>query len=235
MNFFDNHDPQFRTSQSMAKGFMPQVFAWMCAGLMTSTVVAYLLSPVANPALFKKLIGGPMMFLLLAQLGLIFFYSYKWKELSFGTSAALFMSYSALTGVTLSPLAYMYTGASLMQTFLVAAGTFGVMAVYGWVTDCDLSQYSSLLTMGVLGLLLAMFVNFFVQSSGANLLISAAGALIFTVLIAYDVQKLKYISRFSPEDSSMRGKIALMGALHLYLDVINLFLFLVRLLGDRRR
>ena len=131
MNFFENNDPQFRTSQSMAKGFMPQVFSWMFAGLMTSASVAYYLSPAVNPALFKKLMGGPMTFLLLLQLGIVFFYSYKWQELSFGTSATLFMSYSALTGVTISPIVYIYTGASLMQTFFVAASTFLVMAIYG--------------------------------------------------------------------------------------------------------
>ena len=160
---------------------------------------------------------------------------FKWQELSFGTSATLFLSYSALSGVTLSPIVYMYTGASLVQTFVVAASTFAVMAVYGWVTDHDLSQYSSLLTMGVFGLIIAMLVNMFMRSGTANLVISAIGVLLFTVLTAYDIQKLKYVSHFSPEDSSMRGKLALMGALHLYLDLLNLFLFLLQLLGQRRR
>ena len=174
-----------------------------------------------------------MMWLFFLQFGIIMFYSFKWQELSFGTSATLFKLFSTLWSHY--HLLFICTGASLVQTFVVAASTFAVMAVYGWVTDHDLSQYSSLLTMGVFGLIIAMLVNMFMRSGTANLVISAIGVLLFTVLTAYDIQKLKYVSHFSPEDSSMRGKLALMGALHLYLDLLNLFLFLLQLLGLRRR
>lgn len=235
MSFFDENNSQFNTTRPMTRGFMSQVFGWMFAGLMTSAATAFYFSPAVNPALFKSLVSGPLTWLLLLQFGLVMFYSFKWQDLSFGTSVTLFLSYSGLTGITISPILYVYTGASLLQTFLVAATTFAVMALYGAITDHDLSQYSGLLTMGVFGLIIAMLINMFMKSGPANLVISAIGVLLFTVLTAYDVQKLKYLSTYSPDEPSMRGKLALMGALHLYLDLLNLFLFLLQLLGVRRR
>lgn len=230
--FHENHNSHSR--QSAARGFMPQVFAWMTASLSISAVVAYYLSPAVNPALFHRLVTGPLLWLMFAQIGLIMYYSWSWQKLSFGASTGIFLTYSALSGMTLAPLTYVYTGASLVETFVIAAGTFAVMAVYGWTTRHDLSQYSSMLTMGVFGLLIAMLVNAFMQSGTANLVISFIGVMVFTVLIAYDMQNLKRISHSIPEDPSMRGKLALMGALHLYLSILNLFIFLLRLTGQRR-
>ena len=229
-----NDNREFRTSQPMARGFMPKVFGWMFAGLSLSAGIAHYFSPEVNPLLFRRLATGPLWMLLIAQFGLVMFYSFRWQKLSFGTSAGIFLTYSALSGVTLAPITYIYTRASIVQTFVVAAGLFGVTALYGWLTEHDLSQYSGILTMGLLGMMVAMFANWWFQSSMAELAISCIGVLLFTVLTAYDMQKLKYVSQFHTHDPEMRSKLALMGALHLYLDLLNLFLFLLRLMGQRR-
>lgn len=236
MNFFDEHNRGYETAQPMVRGFMPQVFAWMFTGLMVSAGVAYYLSPLGNPAAFKSFMSGPWFFpLALVNLGIAFFYSARWKELSFGASVLCYVSYSAITGALLSPIVYIYTGASVLQTFLVAAGMFAVMALYGWATDADLSEYGNLAIMALVGLIIARFVNYFVQSESFDMLSAAIGVLIFTVLTAYDMQRLKYISQYGSHEPGMRSKTALIGALHLYLDLVNLFLMLLRLLGQRRR
>lgn len=230
--FNENH--HYSSRQPAARGFMPQVFAWMTASLAISGGVAYYLSPTVNPVLFNRLVTGPIVWLMFAQIGLIMYYSWSWQKLSFGVSSLIFLTYSALSGVTLAPLAYVYTGASLVETSIIAASTFAVMAVYGWTTRHDLSQYGSVLTMGVFGIMIALLVNAFMQSGTANLVISFIGVMVFTVLIAYDMQNLKRISHSIPDDPSMRGKLALRGALHLYLSIVNLFIFLLRLTGQRR-
>jgi len=219
----------------MARGFMARVFGWMFAGLSLSALTAFVFSPYVNPTLFESLVNGPLTLLLFAQLGIVFYYSFKWQKLSFPTSVLLFIAYSALSGITLSPILYIYTGASLLQTFLVAAGTFAVMAVYGWITDVDLSQYGQLAFMALIGIIIAVLVNMFMQNSMLDLMIAGFGVLVFTVLTAYDVQKMKFLSHYSPHDPVMKDKLALMGALRLYLDLLNLFLFLLRLTGVRRR
>lgn len=225
---------KYSTSQPMARGFMQKVFAWMTVGVSISAGLAYYFSPEVNPLLFRRLAGGPLWLLFAVQFGLVMYYMFSWQKLSTATSAGIFITYSALSGVTLAQITYIYTQASLVQTFVVAAGLFAVMAIYGWITDHDLSQYDSLLTMGLFGLIIALFANWFFQSSTFDLMISCVGVLLFTVLIAYDMQKLKYISRYHADDPEMSGRLALMGALHLYLDMLNLFLYTLRLMGQRR-
>ena len=222
------------SSQPMARGFMTQVFAWMFAGLGLSAATSYFFSLEVNPALFQ-LAQRSVFLLLIAQIGIVFYYSFSWKSLSFQMSGLLFITYSLLTGVIFLPLLYIYTTASLLQVLAVTAVTFGVMAVYGWVTNFDLSQLHSLLFMALVGVVVSMLANtFFFQSDSVSLVISFIGVLLFTVLIAYHVQQLKHISHMHVESSEMRAKLALMGALQLYLAVINLFLFLLRILGRRR-
>lgn len=229
-----NYNNNYHSTQPMARGFMPKVFGWMMAGLGITAGVSYLCSPEVNPALFMKIVTGPIWLLAIVQFGLVMFYSARWQELSPAAGATIFATYSALNGLLLAPLAYIYTGASLMQTFIVAAGTFATMALYGWVTDHDLSSYSGLLTMGMFGLVISLVVNLFFQSSTFDLIISCVGVLIFTVLTAYNVQTLKQISQHHFEDSQMRSRVALVGALQLYMNLLNLFLYLLRLLGQRR-
>lgn len=231
--FSDDHN-NFN-GYSMQKGFMSKVFGLMFSGLGLSASMALLFSPDINPGLFKSLVNGPHMLLLFAQLGLVFYLSFNWQRISGSVAGLLFLAYSALSGITLSPLLYIYTSASLFQTFAVAASMFGVMALYGWLTNDDLSSIGSIAGMGVIGILVAMLVNYFMQSSQLDFLISCFGVLIFTVLTAYDIQKLKYISHAPGALEEMGSNIAVMGALTLYLDLLNLFLFLLRLLGDRRR
>ncbi len=222
------------SSQPMARGFMTQVFAWMFAGLGLSAATSYFFSLEVNPELFH-LAQKSIFVLLIAQVGIVMYYSFSWKSLSFQMGGLLFIMFSLLTGVLFSSLLHIYHPTSLLQVLAVTAVTFGVMAVYGWVTNFDLSQLHSLLFMALFGILISMFANAFIfQSSAMDLVISFIGVLLFTVLIAYHVQQLKYISNMHIESGEMRAKLALVGALQLYLAVINLFLFLLRILGRRR-
>ena len=147
----------------------------------------------------------------------------------------VFLAYSLLSGVTLAPIFLVYTAASIGTTFLVTAGTFGVMATYGIVTKTDLTRIGNILMMALIGLIIASVVNMFLGSSMMDLIISAVGVLIFTGLTAYDAQKIKDMSvQFQGHDADVQTKVAVIGALSLYLDFINLFLMLLRFLGDRR-
>jgi len=228
------NENNYNTHRPMTRGFMQQVFGWMFAGLAVSASVAYYLSPQVNPLLFARLVKGPLTMLLFSQIAIVLAYSFFWKQLSYATNVLLFLSYSFLSGVTLSPLAYVYTGESLALTFGISASLFAVMALYGYVTDADLSSVGSMLTMGLFGIVIAMFANWFMQSEVFSLYISAAAVVIFTGLVAYDVQKLKYLSNYAPEERSMQGKLAIVGALNLYLDLINIFIHLLRIMGKKK-
>lgn len=229
-----NNNREYMNAGSMARGFMQQVFGWMFAGLTISASVAYYLSPAVNPALFMRLVNGPLTMLLFAQFGIVMFFSFSWKSLSYGANVMLFLAYSTLSGITLSPLAYVYTGESLGLTFGVAASLFAVMALYGYITDADLSGIGSMMSMALFGLIIAMFANWFMQSSQLSFFISGAAVIIFTALTAWDLQKLKYISHYAPEDPSMRGKLAIVGALNLYLNLLNIFIHLLHLMGKKK-
>lgn len=217
----------------MAEGFMSRVYAWMTAGLCVTASVAYYLSPTVNHDLFMQLTPYIMVFGLF-QLGIVFYFSMAWKSLSSTSLAALFLVYSALMGVTLSPLAYMYTGESIFQIFLLAAAMFGVMAIYGSVTKSDLSSMSNILLMGLLGIIFAQFINIFWQNAQFDIITSCIGVGLFAVLTAYDVQKLRNFGAQAVASQDDIDKIALLGALTLYLDIINLFLYLIRLFGKKK-
>ncbi len=227
MNYNNNH------YAVMAEGFMSKVYGWMAAGLCVTAGISYYLSPAVNPELFKAISGSLLIFMLI-QFGIAMFFSFAWKSLSYISLATLFVVYSGLMGITLSPIAYIYTGESIFQVFLIAAGMFGCMAVYGSVTKSDLSSMGNILMMGLFGLIVANFINIFWQNAQFDIITSCIGVGIFTLLTAYDVQKLRMIGSQAVASQEDMDKIALLGALNLYLDIINIFLYLLRLFGQKK-
>jgi hypothetical protein len=159
--------------------------------------------------------------------------SFGYQKLSPAIMTLLFLAFSVLMGMSLSFILLVYTAASVYKTFFITAGMFGIMAVTGYTTRTDLTKFGSIMMMGLIGLIIAMLVNFFLKSTVMEYIISVVGVLIFTGLTAYDVQKLKRIGSTEMDQANTR-KMSIMGALTLYLDFINLFLFLLRLLGDRK-
>lgn len=217
----------------MAQGFMSKVYSWMAAGLCVTAGISYYLSPAVNPQLFAA-ISGYLLVFMLVQFGLGMYLSAAIRSLSYGTSAVLFTVYSGLMGITLSPIAYIYTGESIFQIFLIAAAMFGIMAVYGAVTKADLSSIGNILFMGLIGLMIANLINMFWQNAQFDIVTSCVGVGLFALLTAYDVQMLRNYGAQAMESQEDMDKIALLGALSLYLNVINLFLYLLRLFGKKR-
>lgn len=216
-----------------AQGFMSKVYSWMAAGLCVTGAVSYYLSPAVNPKLFMALQGYILVFALL-QLGLVIYFTAAWRSLQYTTLATMFTVYSGLMGVTLAPVAYIYTGESIFQIFFMAAVMFAGMAVYGSVTKSDLSSMGNILLMGLFGLMIANFINIFWHNAQFDIVISCIGVSLFAILTAYDVQMLRNFSMQAVEDQEDMDKIALIGALRLYLNVINMFLYLLRLFGKKR-
>lgn len=220
--------------QDRLVNFMYGVYALMTGALSVSAVTAYMVSRIPN--IEVTLFGSPslMMLIVLAQFALVIAISAMINRLTFPMALALFFAFATTLGVTLSSIFLVYTQASIVQTFAVAAGMFGAMTIYGYTTGADLTRIGNIAIMGLWGLLIALLVNLFFQSPQFDLFISAAGVLIFTVLTAYDTQKIKMIGEHMMADQEATAKIAVIGALTLYLDFINLFLFLLRFMGRRR-
>ena len=170
--------------------------------------------------------------MIIAQLGLVFYLSARVEKIAPVTAAGLFILYSALTGVTSSVILLIYTGASIVSTFIITAGMFGTMAVFGTVTKRSLAGWGQFLFMGLIGIIIASIVGFFFQSDALQFVISVVGVVVFTGLTAYDAQRLKHMAVALPDGRV--GAYAVVGALSLYLDFINLFFFLLRLTGGRR-
>jgi hypothetical protein len=214
--------------------FLAKVFNWMAIGLALTGGVALL---TANTGLAQTIVATPLFFILvLAELGLVFFLSARIEKIQPATATGLFVGYAVLNGLTLSAIFLAYTSASIATTFFITAGMFGAMAVYGLVTKRDLSAMGSFLFMGLIGIILASVVNIFLKSSGLYWTISVIGVLVFVGLTAWDVQKIKNMGEqgiMSQGEGAIR-KGAILGALALYLDFINLFLMLLRFFGSSR-
>lgn len=224
-----------RTDIQTMNVFLRGVFNWMSLGLGLTALVAY--SVATTPAIAQSIFSNPILFwgLILAQFGLVLGLSGAVHRMSAGTATGLFLLYSALNGVTLSSILMIYTAASIFKAFIVCTGMFAMMSVYGATTKKDLTAWGSFLFMGLIGIILASVVNIFMGSSALDFVISAIGVLIFTGLTAFDVQKLRAMGESAPMDDAVairRGTI--LGALTLYLDFINLFLFLLRFFGASR-
>lgn len=214
--------------------FIRRVYNWMGLGLALTALVA--LYTASNHALLSYIVGNSLIFigLIIGQLGLVIVLSAAINRLQASTAVLLFFLYSAITGLTLSVIFLAYTRASIASTFFVTAGTFAVMSFYGYTTQRDLTSWGSFLFMGLIGIILASVVNIFLHSEIIYWVVTYAGILIFVGLTAYDTQTLKEMARAGFADEEVERKSAVMGALRLYLDFINLFLLLLRVMGNRR-
>ena len=223
-----------QAKQEASTIFLAKVFNWMAIGLGLTGVIAWF---TASTGLAAQLVQGPLfMVLLFAELGLVFYLSARIEKIEPKTATGLFLGYAALNGLTLSMVFLAYTGSSIAATFFITAGMFGAMAVYGLVTKRDLSGMGSFLFMGLIGIIIASVVNIFLKSSSLYWAISLIGVFVFVGLTAYDVQKIKKMGEqgIMQQGEGAIQKGAIMGALALYLDFINLFLMLLRFFGGAR-
>jgi FtsH-binding integral membrane protein len=212
--------------------FWSAVYGWMASALMLTAVTAWYVA--ATPQLFAFFIERPFVLLLLfvAQIGMVFVFMAVLKNMHFGWALIAFFLYALTLGITLSALFKVYVASSIYVTFFVAAGMFGCMALYGFFTSTDLSGVGSIMIMMLFGIIICSLVNLFVQSSAFDTAISFVGVVVFSLLTAYDMQKLRLIEQ-NVENNSMLSFAALSGAFTLYLDFINLFLMLLRFTGKR--
>jgi FtsH-binding integral membrane protein len=225
-----------QTTTEASTVFLAKVFNWMAIGLGLTGLAAFL--TVNSQAALQFVFGNKLVFygLIFGELGMVFYLSARIERITAQTATGLFVAYSILNGVTLSAILLLYTKTSIAATFFITAGMFAAMAVYGFVTKKDLSSWGSFLFMGLIGIIIAALVNLFLASPMLSWVISGIGVLIFTGLTAYDVQR---ITRMGEQGIMNGGEVAIrkgaiMGALALYLDFINLFLMLLHFLGDRR-
>ena len=230
------------------RAYMIRIYNYMAAGVALTGVVSWIAFQAAGgdavhivggrivgaTAFGQAIFSLPVMIVLfLGTLGIVFFLSARVDRLQASTALGLFMLYAGLLGLMLMPIFVQYTGASITRTFFISAASFGALSLYGYTTQRDLSPIGSFLIMGLFGLILAMIVNMFLKSSGLDFAISAIGVLIFAGLTAWDTQKIKEMYDAN-DDGTVSGRKTVMGALTLYLDFINLFLFMLRFMGDRR-
>ena len=221
-------------AEELQRAFLIKVYGWMTAGLMMTGIVSLLTLSV--PGLTELVFSSRWGFLglVVVQLGLVVYLSARIDKMSAMTATMVFVGYSALTGLTLSLVFLVYTAASLASTFFVTAGTFGAMSAYGLITRRDLSGLGSFLMMGLIGMVLASVVNMFFANSTLYWITTYIGIFIFVGLTAYDTQKIRQMGALALEGGETEQKGAIMGALRLYLDFINLFLLLLRLMGNRK-
>lgn len=207
-----------------------QVYAWMGLGLAITAMLAMV--TVSSPGMLQAIVGNRPVFygLMIGELALVFILSGAINRLSGTVATLLFLGYSALNGLTLSVIFIVYTADSIASTFAVTAAMFGAMSIYGYLTKKDLTSWGSFLFMGLIGIVIASLVNIFLQSSAVSWVVSGIGVLVFTGLTAYDTWKIKAMAAAGEEGR----KPAILGALTLYLDFINLFLMLLRFMGGRR-
>ena len=212
---------------------MRKVYTWMALALVITAVTAY--GVAGSPLLMNTIYSSKLLFfgLIGVELALVFWLSARIAKLSLSTATLMFTIYSAVNGATLSFIFYVYSPTVIVQTFLVTAASFGAMAAYGYFTKSDLSSWGRLFFMALIGLIIAGIVNIFVKSSALDLIVSGIGVLVFVGLTAYDSQKIKQMLLMAGNTGEGAQKIALLGALSLYLDFVNLFLYLLRFLGKR--
>ena len=222
-------------ARSGLQTYMAQVYGWMTVGLLLTAFIAWY---AANSSAFMELLYTNRIFffgLVIAQLAVVFVLSGLVNRLSAGVMTTLFMLYSVLTGLTLSSIFIIYTASSIASTFVVTGGMFGVMSLWGYTPKRDLSGWGNMLFMALIGIILASLVNFWLKSEALMWAVTYIGVIVFVGLTAYDTQKLKNIGeQIDLRDSSNLRKYAILGALTLYLDFINLFLMLLRIFGNRR-
>jgi FtsH-binding integral membrane protein len=226
------------------RAYMLKVYNYMAGALALTGVVAYgvvqtglinqffqTVMTTNGVTLQPTILGWVVM---LAPLGMVFFLSFRVMHMSLGAAQATFWAYAGLVGASLSSILVVYTGASVALTFFVTAATFGAMSLWGYTTSRDLTGFGNFLFMGLIGVIIASLANMFFRSPAIDFVVSLLGVLIFTGLTAWDTQKIKNTYYQVAHDGTLAGKMAVMGALSLYLDFLNIFLFLLRFLGNRR-
>ena len=213
---------------------MRKVFVWMTLALAITGLTAY--GVAKSPTILSLIFSSKVTFfgLIIAEFALVFAISGAINRLSLSTATMLFILYSVINGATLSSIFFAFSVATISKVFFITAGTFGAMALVGYTTKTDLTSMGKLLFMALLGIIIASVVNMFVASSGLDLILSYVGVLVFVGLTAYDTQKIKQMCQAAPDASESSQKLALIGALSLYLDFINLFLYLLRIFGNNR-
>ena len=242
----DYRDNSFRTGQVTGRvdadidqglrSYMLRVYNYMALALGVTGIFALGTATIAqgSPEVAQLLYGSPLRYVIMfAPLAFVLVLSFGINKLSFGAAQMTFWAFAAIMGVSISSIFLVYTGASITQTFFVTAASFGALSLYGYTTKRDLSGMGSFLIMGLFGLIIASIVNIFLASSAMQFAISVIGVLIFAGLTAYDTQRIKSMYDFVANDETMMGRTALMGALSLYLNFINMFMFLLSFLGNR--
>ena len=223
-------------AQLQVNAFIRSVYNWMAIGLALTGGVAFYV--VNSPSIMQLIFGNRLIFfgLIIAELALVFSISARVHKMQASTATALFVLYASLNGATLSVIFLAYTKSSIASTFFICAGTFVACSIYGWTTKRDLTSFGGFLFMGLIGIIIASVVNIFLKSSAMYMIISYIGVFVFVGLTAYDTQKIKNMALTQPADLEAGAvrKGAILGALSLYLDFINLFLMLLRIFGSRR-
>jgi FtsH-binding integral membrane protein len=215
------------------RSYMLSVYNYMASGVLLTGIVSLLF---ARSGAAEAILFGPGILkyvIMLAPLGFVMVLSFGIERLSTGAAQALFWGFATVMGLSMASIFFVYTGTSIAQTFFATAAAFAGLSLYGYTTKRDLSAFGTFLVMGVVGLLVAMLINIFLQSSAMSLVISFVGVLLFAGLTAYDTQRIKSLY-FHVAGSDMVGKTVIMGALSLYLDFVNMFTFLLQFMGDRR-
>lgn len=244
-NPFDTtqYGSQTKTYDLGLRAYMLKIYNYMASALVLTGVVAMLTanSPAILSTLYKVNEAGHLVgmsgfgwLVAFAPLGLVMWLGLGMNRLSSSAMQGIFWVYAGVMGLSLSSILLMYTGESIAKTFFVTAGTFGAMSIYGYTTKKDLTGFGSFLMMGLIGIILASVVNIFLQSSGLGFAVSVLGVLIFVGLTAYDTQKLKDIYYQVSGNSEAMAKSSIMGALNLYMDFINIFIYMLRFMGDRK-
>ncbi len=226
-----NQPPQY-VSGSLVSNVMKRVYLTMTLGLLITAFTSLFCASSYSVISFFAQNSWAMWVLVIAELGIVFGVSAGINRLSTGTAMALFILFAVINGLMLFPIFYAYTGESIAKTFFITAGTFGAMTIYGYCTNRDLSHWGSILFMALIGLIIASLVNIFVGSDTMGWIISIVGVLIFVGLTAWDTQQIKTMALTAP--GAAAGRLAVLGALTLYLDFINMFLYLLRFFGDSR-
>ena len=227
-----SRDRQLEASYAFP-ALMRKTYLWMSMALVITGLTAYVVATNAAISSYLFMHSQLIWVLFLAEIGLVVGLSAAIRKISLSTATLMFVAYAALNGITFSSLFYVYTMGSLASTFFITAGTFGAMSLVGFFTKTDLSSMGKILLMALIGLIIASVVNIFVASSGLEMLMTYLGVLIFVGLTAYDTQKIKQMFLMAPDASESTQKYAVLGALTLYLDFINLFLYLLKIFGRR--
>ena len=236
MNPLKGNSSRSEVAVSQVNSVLRRVYAWMTGGLAITAFIS--LAVASSENLIAVLLGNPLLLIVLvvAEIGMVFYLSARILRMSLQRASMLFMLYAALNGITLAPIFLIYTSVSIATTFFITAGTFGLLSIWAMTTKRDLSRWGHYLFFALIGIIIASLVNIFLRSSTFDLIISAIGVLLFMGLTAFDTQAIaRWAKGADPNiaENESVAKLAILGALKLYLDFINLFLFLLRLLGRR--